>query len=203
MHHRQMEGLASVDEFGDLARGGRVPGAAVVQRIAGENADRPAVEPRKAGDDGAAEAARDLEERALVDHRLDDAPHLVGLLAVARHGGDQAFVAPVRIVPALGARRQIPDRRRQIGQEFARACERLFLAVDGIVDRAGGDLHLVAAELLLGALLAEPVHHRRTGDEHRRVLLHHQRIVAGRQARGAKACDRAEAQRDDGDRGPC
>ena len=114
----------------------------------------------------------------------------------ARH---QAFVAPVRIVPVLGARRQIPDRRRQVGEEFARACEGFFLAVDGIVDRAGGDLHLVAAELLLGALLAEPVDHRRPGDEHRRRLLHHQRVVAGRQARRAEARHRAEAQRDDGD----
>ena len=85
MHHRQVERLAGVDEFRDLARGGGIPRAAVMQRIAGQDADRPAVEPREAGDDGAAEAAGDLEERALVDHRVDDAPHLVGLLAVTRH----------------------------------------------------------------------------------------------------------------------
>ena len=144
-------------------------------------------------------AACDFEERPLVDHLFDDAPHLIRLLAVARHGRHQGFVAPVRIVPALGARRQLPDRRRQIGEELARAFEGFFLRVDGIVDSAGGDLHLVAAELLLGALLAEPVDHRGAGDEHGRRLLHHQRVVAGRQARGAEACDRTETQRDDGD----
>jgi hypothetical protein len=103
------------------------------------------------------------------------------------------------IVPALGARRQLPDRRRQIGQEFARALEGLFLRVDRIVDGARRDLHLVAAELLLGALLAEPIHHWRTGDEHGGLLFHHQRVMTGRQARSTKACDRAETKRDDGD----
>ena len=56
----------------------------------------------------------------------------------------------------------------------------------------------MTAELLLGALLAEPIDHRRPGDEHRRHVLHHQRVVAGRKPRRAKTCDRAKAERDDG-----
>jgi hypothetical protein len=62
MHDRQVEGLAGVDELRDLARGGGIPRAALMQGIAGEDADRPAVEPGKSGDDGAAKTARDLEE---------------------------------------------------------------------------------------------------------------------------------------------
>jgi hypothetical protein len=38
-----------------------------------------AVDARQAGDDRAAEVAAHLEERTLVDHRLDDRAHLVDL----------------------------------------------------------------------------------------------------------------------------
>ena len=51
-----------------------------------------ALEPGEARDDGAAEHSADLEERALVDHRLDDRPHLVDAPAVARHHVDEKFV---------------------------------------------------------------------------------------------------------------
>ena len=43
-------------------------------------------------------------------------------------------------------------------------------------------------------LALEPIHHRRPGDEHRRDLLHHHRVVRGGEPRRAEAGDRTEAQ---------
>lgn len=54
-----------------------------------------------------------------------------------------------------------------------------------------------AAQLLLGHRLAQARHHRRAGGEHLRDALDHQRVMAGDQARGAQAGDRAQAERDD------
>ena len=94
----------------------------------------------------------------------------------------------VRIVGLRPARRRVVDRRGQVGQEAARAGEGLVLAVDRLVDRAGAQLDLPAAQLLLVVLLgAEAVHHRRAGDEHRRDLLHHHRVVRGGEPRRAEA----------------
>ena len=91
----------------------------------------------------------------------------------------------------------VVDRGGQVGQEAARVGERLVLAVGRLVDRAGAQLDLPAAQLLLVVLLgAEAIHHRRPGDEHRRDLLHHHRVVRGREPRRAEARDRAEAQAD-------
>ena len=195
VHDRQMEGLRHVDEADDLVARIRGPRAAVEQRVAGHQRHRPAVQPAEAGDDRAAEHTRHLEEAALVHQRLDDPAHVVGLLLHARDRGDQELLAPLRIVPVAHARGHVPDRAGQIRQEAARGVERLLLGVHRVIDRAAGDLHVPAAELLLGARLAQPLHHRRAGDEHRRDLLHHHRVMAGGQPRGAEAGDRAQAQR--------
>ena len=93
--------------------------------------------------------------------------------------------------------RRLVDRRRQVGQEAAGRGEGLVLAVGRLVDGAGAQLDLPAAQLLLVVLLgAEAIHHRRAGDEHRRDLLHHHRVVRGGEPRRAQAGDRAEAQPD-------
>jgi hypothetical protein len=60
-----MEGLRQIDEPRDLARGVRVPRAAIMVADRWPSAHRPAVEPREAGDDRRAEAAAQFEERAL------------------------------------------------------------------------------------------------------------------------------------------
>ena len=139
--------------------------------------------------------AAHLEERALVDDGLDDGAHLVDLAAVARHRLHQRFLRALGIVVAGKRRRQFIDRRRQIGQEAPGAGERLLLGIDRMIDAAGAGLDIGAAEFLLGEILAEAFHHRRTRDEHRRVL-GHDRIMAGRQPRRAEARDRAEPQSD-------
>lgn len=64
-----------------------------------------------------------------------------------------------------------------------------------MIDRAGLGLDVGAPELLLREILPQRLHHRRACDEHRR-LPGHDRIVAGRKARGAQARNRAEAECD-------
>ena len=166
-----------------------------MEGIAGEHEHRAAFEPGKARDHRAAEIGVDLEERSLVDDGFDDRPHLVDLAAAARHRLHQRLLRTFRIVVAGNCRRQLVHRRRQIGQEALDAFERLFLGIDGIVDAAGAGLDVRAAEFLLGQVLSKPLHHRRTGDEHRGVL-GHDRVMRGRQPRRAEARDRAEAKAD-------
>src|SRR6185436_10307032 len=175
-------------------------GAAVEVRIARHQRDRPAVKPRVAGDDRAAVERRHLEERALVDNRFDDASHLVRLSLIVRDRLEEPRVAALWIVTAGPARRHVVDRRREVREKAPRAREGFFLAVDGVVDGAGLELDLPAAELVLGELLAEALDHRRAGDEERREILHHDRVVRRGEVGGAEAGDRAEAERHARDR---
>ena len=119
--------------------------------------------------------------------------HLVDLAAVARHRRHQRLLRSFRIVVAGDCRRQLVDRRRQIREKTLRAGERFLLGVDGMIDAAGAGLDIGAAEFLLAEILAEPLHNRRPGDEHRRVFCHH-RIMAGRKPRRAQSRDRAQPQ---------
>src|SRR5215470_8775342 len=48
-----------------------------------------AVQPPEAGDDRPAEQPPHLEETALVDQRLDNTAHVIGLLLLPRHRTDQ------------------------------------------------------------------------------------------------------------------
>src|SRR5881392_707200 len=93
-----MEGLGEIDEADDLVASVRGPAAAVEERVARQHRDRQAVDPRETRDDRSAEQAAHLEERALVDHRLDDRPHLVDLAAVARDRLEQELVAALGLV---------------------------------------------------------------------------------------------------------
>ena len=188
-----MEGFGKIDVAHHLLAGVRRPRAAIVEGIAGQQQHRPALQPRQACDDRAAEIRRHLEERALVDHGVDDRPHLVDLAAVARHRFHQRFLGALRIVLAGKRRRQFVDRRRQIGQEAPGAGERFLFGIDRVIDAAGAGLDFPAAQFLLAEILAEPFHHRRAGDEHRRAFGHH-RIMAGRKPRRAQPRDRAEPQ---------
>ena len=172
---RQVEGLGHVDEAHDLGAGVRRPGAAVVVGIARQDRHRQAVEAREAGDHRPPEHLAHLEERALVDDCVDDGAHLVDLAPVARDDAEQALLAPVGRIAALGPRRDAVDRRRQVGQEAAGAGERLLLGVDGMIDGAGPALHLPAAELLLAQVLADAGYHGRAGHEHGRGRLGHDR----------------------------
>ena len=147
---------------------------------------------------GAAEHLAHLEEGALVDHGVDDRPHLVDLAAVARDDGEQRLLAPVGRIDALAPRGHAVDRGGQVGQEAARALERLLLRLHRVIDGAGPALHLPAAELLLVERLADARDHRRSRHEHGGGRFRHDRVVAGRQPRRAEARHRAQPQGDDG-----
>ena len=102
----------------------------------GHHRHRPAIQPRKPGDDGAAEQCPHLEEAVLVEQRPDDPAHVIRLLLHLRDRRDQRLVAPVRIVPAAHPRRHVVDRAGQIRQEPPRRVERVFLGIDRMVHRA-------------------------------------------------------------------
>ena len=97
---RQMEGLGEIDPAHHLLAGFRRPRSAIVEGIARQQQHRAAFQPRKPGDDRAAEIGVDLEERALVDDGVDDRAHLVDLAAIARHRLHQRFLRALRIVGA-------------------------------------------------------------------------------------------------------
>src|SRR6267378_6912931 len=98
-----MEGLGEVDEADDLVAGVGRPAAAIEEGVARQHGDRPAVEPRQAGDDRAAPQLADLEERAAIDAGVDDRPDAIDLAAIARHRLEQAGLAAMGIVVARRA----------------------------------------------------------------------------------------------------
>jgi hypothetical protein len=81
---RQAVRVAELHEAGGLVRGIGVDRAAEMGRIAGEDADRAALDPREHRDDAGAEAGAQLERRADVDDRLDDRAHRVDAQPVRR-----------------------------------------------------------------------------------------------------------------------
>ena len=187
---REVKRLREVDEPFHLLARVRGPGAPVEERIARHDGDGPAVDSREPGDDRAPVERSDLDDRS----------HPVDLARVARDRGAEPVLATVGIVRLRPARGHFVDRRRQVREEPPRTRERLVLGVDRVVDGARAEMDLPAAQLVLGQLLPQALDDRRPGDEHRRLLLHHDRVVRRRQMRGAEAGDRAEPERDARDR---
>ena len=109
---------------------------AIMKRVAGQDRDRPAVQPGEAGDDRAAPFFPDLKKRIAVDHRFDDRPHFVDAARVAGNGADQPILAAVAVVFCRITRRQIVDRGRQVGQKPAGRGKSLGFAGDLVIDGA-------------------------------------------------------------------
>src|SRR5258705_39278 len=143
-----------------------------MQGIAGEQQNGAAFQTREPRDDRSAEIGSDLEERALVDYGVDDRAHLVDLTAAARHRFHQRFLGALGIVSAGNGRRQVIDRRRQVGQKAPGAVERLLFGIDRIIDAAGAGLDVGAAKFLLRQILAKPVDDRRAA-AHRKIIADH------------------------------
>ena len=94
------------------------------------------------------------------------------------------------------ARRQFVDGGRQVREKPPGAFEGLFFGIDRFVDRAGAELDLVAAQLVLGELLTGMLDNRRPGDEQGRFVLQHYGIVGGRQVGRTDSRDRTQAESD-------
>ena len=88
--HGQLERVAQLQEARRLVGAVGVDRAAEVGGIVGEHPERAAVEARERADHAGAEAVAQLEHRALVEQRLEDAAHLVDALALL---GDQSRAA--------------------------------------------------------------------------------------------------------------
>src|SRR5215471_18799382 len=194
--HRKVEGLGEVHEALHLLTGVGRPRAAVEVGIAGEDGHRPAVEASESRDDRAAVQRADLEEGALVHHRLHDAAHLVRLADVARDCLDEPRLASRGRIGALAAWSDLVDGGRHVGEEATGAREGFLLGVHRVVHRARLELDLPAAELVLGELLPEPLHDGWSRYEEGGELLDHDGIVRGGEMRGAEASHRAQAEGD-------
>src|SRR5439155_677207 len=155
----QVERLRGVDEALDLLAGVGRPRAAVEERVAGHDGDRPAVQAREPGDDRAAVERRDLEERAGVHDGLDDRPHLVRLADVARDradvGDDPLPAADARDVGAAGrldglhraaATRALDQADQRQPQLVGHRLALQVLFLDGGVGRAAAHREVVAAD---------------------------------------------------------
>ena len=82
---RDVERVAEPDEPRALHRRVDVERAGEHRRLVRDDADRPAVEPREADDDVLRVVLVDLEKVAVVDDRVDDVEHVVGLVRRGRH----------------------------------------------------------------------------------------------------------------------
>jgi len=160
VHARHVERVAEVDETGHLLRRRPVEPAAAMERIAREDADREAVEPREARGERPAEVAADLEERVAVDDQPHELPRVVAALSVPRHDRQQRLLAPHGIVARLAARRDLPDVRRQVREEAADLRERVVLALGLVVDDAVPRVDVRATERRREARRSSPSRRR-------------------------------------------
>ena len=152
MHDGQMERRSRVQQPDQLAAAIGGPAAAVHVGILGEHRHRPAVEARQPSNDRTSPALPDLEEAALIEHRLDDRPHLVDPPWLAGHDRDQFLVTALRAVAAAHALRQLVDVRGQIRQELPCALKRLRLAADHVVDGPVRGVNVGVAELFFAVV---------------------------------------------------
>ena len=166
------------------------PGAAVDERIFGENGNRVAVESSEPGDDRAAPVRTDLEEAVPVEHRVHDAAHLVNLARLARHDRRERLFAPLRIVVGHDLRGMLVDVRSagttrtawpaRRPQPRSRPRRRWRRCVCGC--RRGRVPLCHVAELRL-------LDEGRTGDHHLGGVAHDQRVVR-RATRARRRCPR-------------
>ena len=145
-----------------------------------------------------------LEELAVVDDRLDDLLHVVGLVRRWRDEVDQLGAAPLGVVARRERRRLLEVVRRQEAEQVADVLEAgLLVGRDERGDaRLGGVAH-GAAELLERDLLAgHRLHDVGAGDEHvRRLVDHEDEVGHGRavdRAAGARPEDHADLRHDAG-----
>ena len=216
---RDVERVAELREAGELGQRRHVEHARALHRLAGDDADGVALDPREAGDQAAAVALAPLEQRVGVDDALDHLAHVVAAARLARDERGQLG----RVARRIDGRRVRGGQRGRVGHErevAAHRVERLGLAVDDRVDGAAGLVRdLRAAELVGLDLLADRrLDHGRAGQRDRRVVAHdhevahrgvqrgvavgraeHRGHVRDRREAGGRLQERAEVERDAGE----
>ena len=178
---RQVERVAAPHEACGLV--GRVDeqDAAEVLRVAGDDADRPAVEAREAADQLLREQRLDLGERLGVDQRVDDLVHVVRATFLGRDDvGDRRRVGRGR--DGVDDRGIVTPARREERQPAPGRRDRLGVVGDEVVAAAAhGGVHARAAHLLEADVLADHrLGHARRPQVHGRVALDHEHDVAER-----------------------
>ena len=138
-----------------------------------------------------------LQVLAVVEHRGDHIPHVVGQAGAFRQHGAQLGAAAVRRVEGFVVRGMLEVVGREEAQQLLHRVERLVLAVahEGRHARLGC-VAAGAAEVLEGDLLAgHRAHHVGAGDEHVRLLANHEDEVGDRRAVDGTARARPEDHR--------
>ena len=173
--HRQVEGVAKLEETDDLGTCGHIHGAPETFRIVEHDAHGIAVDPRESDDARASVMWRDLEKGTLVEYGIEDRMGIVNPALLARDQVQQGLVPSVRIVARLDPRRQPPDVVRKVGKEPLEHVEGLFLGLGKVVDdTAFVDLAALVSKILLGDVDSErSLDDRRTAGEHLARALDH------------------------------
>ena len=190
---RDVEGVAGRDEPGGLVGGVDEEHSPLLLRLVGDDPDGPAVEARVPDHELLRPALLDLEERALVDQRVDQVDHVEGRLRVGRD--DLRDHAP----RGLGRRRRgrgLAPVARHVGEVALRGVDRVLVAGGEEVAAArAARVHLRAAHLLEGDLLADDhLGHPGRAQVHRSVAVAHDHDVAEGRDVGASGRAGAEQQ---------
>ena len=174
-HDRNVERVAETDEARGLAAGVDIEHAGHELGLVGDDTHALAVETGEAGDDVLGVAGSGLQILAVVDDRLDDLRHVVGLVGAVRNDLVERILQTGDLVGADRQRSVLHVVLRHIGNELADQRDALLLGIYGELRHARfGGVHRGASQLLLRHVLARHgLHDLRAREEHvRRLLLH-------------------------------
>ena len=121
---RDVERVAEAHEARGLHRRVDVETPGEHRRLIGDDADRPAAQPREADDDVLREVPMHFEERAVVDDGVNQIVDVVRLVRLLRHQPVERVVFAIDRIGRRAPRRIVEVVRRQVAEQLA--------------DRAGG-----------------------------------------------------------------
>ena len=150
-------------------------------RVVRDDPDRHAVEPREPDDQLPRPQRLQLEERVVVDERVEHLVHVVRAPFLDRHDlGDRRRVGDRR--DRVRQRRRLQPVRRQVREEPAGLRDRVLVGRAEIVAAAAdGGVHARPAHLVERDVLADhDLGHAGRAEVHRRVALDHEHDVAER-----------------------
>ena len=140
VHQRQdrnFEGVAEPYETGGLAARVDIQTAGQHHRLVGDDADRPPLQPDKAGDDVLGEVFLNLEKVMLIRDLQDQLLHIVGRVRIVGDERVEAFLDPVHIVEERADRGFFAVGERQEVNEAPDLLQRLHIVLIGAVGDGG------------------------------------------------------------------